>query len=169
MAEPPVAAVDDDGDGVPTALIILGAVLLLLLLLLFAWWRSSVGSGTAEHSAWRDRAFAVYASGAAVHDALAVQTTGSSQTASTQQDLERRVSELAVDLHALEIDPPNATTAAALQDVIGTLTTLRSAVQGDLSLSGTDQPADREATSASLVRRRLAEFDGSLRAFKAAI
>ena len=79
------------------------------------------------------------------------------------------MSELAVNLHSLEFDPPSATTADALQEVLGTLTTLRSAVQANLSVRSADPTDDRPTAAAALVRRRLAEFDESLSAFKAAV
>lgn len=169
--EPPVAAVDDGGDGVPAGWVIAGAVLVLLLLVLLLWWRGRAKSSAAEHSSWRDKAYDAFANGGAIHDALTVQVTGTSPpTSSSQENVDRRVNELAVQLHALEIAPPNDTAASSVQEVLATLATLRSAVQANLSSRAAD-PADdsRVAESAALVRRRLGELDASLTAFKAAI
>ena len=169
--EPPVAAVDDGGDGVPAGWVIAGAVLVLLLLVLLLWWRGQAKSSAAEHSSWRDNAYDAFANGGAIHDALTVQVTGTSPpTSSSQENVDRRVNELAVQLHALEIAPPNATAASSVQEVLATLATVRSAVQANLSSRAADpSDADRVTESAALVRRRLAELDKSLTAFKAAI
>ena len=167
----PVAEVEDGGDGVPTVLIVLGAALLLLLLLLAGWWRGRLSASAAEHSSWRDKAFEAYAYGAAIHDALAVQLSGTSaQTGPAQRDVEHRMSELTVQLHSLELTPPDAKTATALQEVLGAVAALRAASQADVNVRDSGAPdARRMEESTALARRRLAEFDATLTAFRAAL
>jgi hypothetical protein len=80
------------------------------------------------------------------------------------------MSNLAVDLHALEMAPPNGKEADILQDVLGSLATLHSSVQAfGSSRTAAEVDQDRLAQSSALLERRLGEFDGSLTAFRATI
>jgi hypothetical protein len=80
------------------------------------------------------------------------------------------MSELTVQLHSLELTPPDAKTGTALQEVLGAVAALRSASQADVNVRDSDAPdAGRMEESTSLARRRLAEFDATLTAFRAAL
>ncbi len=166
-ADPPIGAVDDGGDGVPKAWIIIGAALLVLLVLLVGRVRASA----AARSNWQGKAFDAYANGSAIHDALAVQVSGNShQTGPAQRDVEHRMSDLTVQLHSLELTPPDSKAAAVLQDVLGALAALRWAAQADVKVRVSGAPDARQLEeSAALARRRLGEFQATLAAFKTAI
>ncbi len=170
-AEPPIEPVDDGGDGVPAGLIILGGALLVLLIVLVGWWSSRLRSKANGNSMWRDRATEAYANGAAIHDALAAQVSGNStQAGPAQQDVEHRISELTVQLHSLELTPPDTEAAMALQDVLGALSALRWASQADVKVRVSEAPDARQLEeSTALARRRLAEFQATLATFKMTI
>ncbi len=167
---------EDDG-GLPWGWIAFGAVAVLAAFLLLGWLRDRRRARRSQAAGWKEKALDVYARAAALHDALGVALApgpapeGSADAVrSSWQDIERRLNDLAVDLHALEVSPPDASTAEALRELQAALGTLRSAAQSDVGVRTQGAPAANQVEeSAALVRRRLSEFDGALTAFKAMI
>ena len=163
-----------DGGGVPWGWIGLGVGVVVLVVLLGAMWTSRPRGDRTQQSGWRDGALRAYASGAAIHDVLAVHLPGGGTTvaapANRWRDVERRMDSLAAELHVLGFDPPSRTASDALGTVLASLTTLRSAVQVDVDIRSADASTESQiGEAAASAARRLSEFDRALATFKESI
>lgn len=160
--------------------IVIGAAVVLAVVGLIVWLGRGRRSAAAEQSSWRNRALDTYGKAVGIHDAVVADLTTAPLSGVAVEDAkrrwanaERRIDDLTAELHALEARPPDDTSAGAVRDLLTTLGTLRSAVQSHYYVRTRDEaPTLTDAQleeSESLVRQRLSEFDGSLRALKTVV
>lgn len=160
--------------------IVIAAAAVLVIGGLIAWLQRGRRRAAAEKSVWSDRALDTYGRAVVIHDALVADlSTGLLAGVAVEDtkrrwgDAERRIDDLTAELHALKARTPDDTSARAVRDLLTTLGALRSAVQSHFYVRTRDEaPTLTEAQleeSESLVRQRLSEFDGSLRALKAVL
>jgi hypothetical protein len=183
-AEPIDGAAQDGGagdDDFPLwGWIVIGAAAALVFAGLIVWLGRGGRSAAAVQSNWGNMALDTYGRGVAIHDAVLTDLTTAPLAGVAVEDAkrrwasaERRIDDLTAELHALEARPPDGTSARAVRDLLTTLGTLRSAVQSHFYVLTRDEaPAltdEQLEESGSLVRGRLSEFDGALRALRAVV
>jgi hypothetical protein len=166
---------DDNNTWLIIALVIAGIVVLIGLAgLLFG--RRGSGGGPSPSDDWGHRASEAYGKAAALHDSIAVElastTPLSDDPAARQrwQEVQRRIDDLSADLHVLETRPKNEQAAATLRQMFATLTALRSATLAETPTAPAEPPVAGQPSPsenlAGLIRQRLADFDGEVRAFR---
>lgn len=154
----------DEDDDLPWLLIVLGGIAgaLLLLLLVVLLTRRGPDAG----ALWRSRATDAYGRAAATHDAISMElatTTPAADDARARQrwqEIERRLDDLAAELHALSTNPPTQELERAVNRLLAALHALRSAVSAEVPPEAPPQPPQQLA---ALIRQRLSELDAEIR------
>ncbi|TET49712.1 MAG: hypothetical protein E3J64_09285 [Anaerolineales bacterium] len=160
--------------------IVIGAAAALVFAGLIVWLGRGGRSAAAVQSSWGNMALDTYGRGVAIHDAVLADLTTAPLAGVAVEDAkrrwanaERRIDDLTAELHVLEARTPDDTSARAVRDLLTTLGTLRSAVQSHFYVRTRDEaPTLTDAQleeSESLVRQRLSELDGALRALKTVV
>jgi hypothetical protein len=152
-------------------LIALGAIALIAIIAVLA---NLYSRRTDETAAWRSRRSGAYAEGAALHDAIAsaeAQFAGraagqlgglaAADEAARWADIQRRADDFTQRLYQLRETAPDEDGRARVEDVLGSLHALRSAVDAERS-SGV--PA---GLTADITRDRLRDFRAALHALRA--
>ncbi len=175
----PADTVEPDGDDDSSVWIwvVVGGAGLLLIAGLFAMSRRGGGSaGPTPSSRWQSTTLTTYGRSVALHDSMSADlAAGRAPGGSTPEsrarwvNSERRITDLTAELNALAPSAPDEESAAAVRDLLVALAGLRSAVQAHANVLGSadGSPTDAQVQeSESLVRQRLAEFDGATKAFR---
>jgi hypothetical protein len=166
-----------DDDSAVWILVVVGGAVVLAIAGLFALIRSGGGSsGPAPASRWQTTTLTAYGQCVALHDSMSADlAAGGPAGVSTPESRarwvssERRTTDLTAELNALAASAPDEESASAVRDLLVALAGLRSAVQAHTSVlgGGDGSPTDADVQgSESLVRQRLAEFDGATKAFR---
>lgn len=173
--ERPAGSEGGDGDGgFPTwGWIVIVAVAVLIVVVLFSAVRGAARASAARQSSWNAAVLDGYGKGVSLHDALVadamVGTIAVEDTERRWSNAQRRIDDLAADLHTLSARAPDVDSNNAVRETTVALTTLRSAVQSHLSIIGGDMtPSDAQVEeSESTLRRRLSEFQATLNVLRA--
>jgi len=142
--------------------ILLGALVLVGLILLIM--RAS-GRRSAAAAGWRSRVIDAYAKGSALYDAMSVAETpgalAANDAAARWYDIQRRADDLTQTLYRLRETAPNEDERGRIGDVLASLQAARSAMDAERA------PGGAGPMHAETVRRRLLDFEASLRALRA--
>ena len=167
----------DDGSSVWIWVVVTGGAGLLAIAGLLAFTRRGGGSsGPAPASRWQSTTLTTYGQNVALHDSMSADLAGGGAPGGSTPESrarwvnsERRITDLTAELNALTVSAPDEESAFAVRELLAILAGLRSAVQTHADVLGSaDRPpsAAQARESESLVRQRLAEFDGATRAFR---
>lgn len=167
----------DDESSVWIWVVVVGGAVLLAIAGLLAWIRrGGDSSGPAPASRWQSTTLTTYGQCVALHDSMRADLAGGGAPGGSTPESrarwvnsERRITDLTAELNALTVSAPDEESAFAVRELLAILAGLRSAVQthADVLGSADRPPSDAQAReSESLVRQRLAEFDGATRAFR---
>jgi hypothetical protein len=141
--------------------ILLGALVLIGLILLIV---RLVGRHSAAAAGWRSKVIDVYAKGSALYDAMSVAETpgalAANDAAARWYDIQRRADDLAQNLYRLRETAPNEDDRGRVADVLATLQAARSAMDAERA------PGGAGPQQAEIARRRLLDFEASLRALR---
>ena len=170
---------DDSDGGVPTWawVLIAGALGLVFVGFIALLRRGSSGDPVASQSQWHGAALDAYASSAAIRDIVAANLSADGLGDAAEvlerrwEGARRRINDRTFELRALEARTEDPEALALVRQLVAGLSALRSAVDSHLSLRTGDDAAqltdEQIAQSESLLKERLAQFGGSLDAFKA--
>jgi hypothetical protein len=156
------AAASGSGTNLLWLWILLGA---LILAGLITWIVRSGRRRSAAAAGWQSRLIDAYAKGSALHDAMSVaEAPGELYAADARArwyDIQRRADDLAQTLYALREAAPDPEDQARIADVLASLQAVRSAMDAERA------PGGAGPQQAEVVRRRLYDFESSLRALRA--
>jgi hypothetical protein len=141
--------------------ILLGAIALIAVMAIII--RSS-GRRSAKATGWRSSIIDTYAKGSALLDAMNVAegpgALGAADSGARWTDIQRRADDLAQSLYRLRESAPDEEARMQVEDVLGSLQAVRSAMTAERA------PGGAPPGQADIVRSRLFAFDSALRRFR---
>jgi hypothetical protein len=165
QAPAPAATPSSSGSTVIWPWILLGVIVIIVIIGIVLLVRRSSGRKSTAAS-WRTQVIDAYAKGAALYDAMSVAETPGALAAADAQarwsDIQRRADDLAQTLYALREVAVDEDERALVADTLASLQVIRSAMDAERA------PAGAGPGQAAIVSSRLASFEASLRALRAA-
>ena len=165
VAQPSTAPASSSGSSLLWLWIALGA---LVLIIAIVWIARASGRRSATASSWRSAVADTYARGQALADAVRMAgqsgALAAGDAAGSWAGLQARADQLSQELYRLRERAPGEEDRMQVEDALGSLRGLRSAMADEQAAGGAGGPGSPEAAQ---VRGRLMSFEESLRAIRA--
>jgi hypothetical protein len=165
VAQPSTAPASSSGSSLLWLWIALGA---LVLIIVIVWIARASGRRSAATSGWRSAVVDTYARGQALADAVRMAGQSAAPAAGDAAGgwagLQARADQLSQELYRLRERAPGEEDQMQVDDTLGSLRGLRSAMADEQAAGGAGGPGSPEAAQ---VRGRLMAFEESLRALRA--